>query len=93
MSGVKDLSLSPSLWAHGYLTLGENAQEEVRGGGSRGRRVGERIEIMGEREEGREGGTVGERERGRERDGRTGRREGEAKESINKGTCTCTCIT
>ena len=51
MSGLKDLSLSPSLRAHGYLTLGENAQEEVRGG----RRVGERIEIMGEREEGREG--------------------------------------
>ena len=47
---------------------------------------------MGEREEGREGGTVGEREGGRERDGRTGRREGEAKESINKGTCTCTCL-
>ena len=35
---------------------------------------------MGEREEGREGGMVGER-------------EGEAKESISKGTCTCTCIT
>ena len=34
---------------------------------------------MGEKEKGREGGTVGEREGGRERDGRTGRREGEAK--------------
>ena len=36
MSGLKDLSLSPSLQAHGYLTLGENAQEEVRGGGGGG---------------------------------------------------------
>ena len=44
MSGLKDLSLSPSLRAHGYLTLGENAQEEVRGGREEGRRVGERIE-------------------------------------------------
>ena len=35
MSGFKDLSLSPSLRAHGYLTLGENAQEEVRGGEDR----------------------------------------------------------
>ena len=43
--------------------------------------MGERIEIMGEREG------------GRERDGGRGRREGEAKESINKGTCTSTCIT
>ena len=34
---------------------------------------------MGEREEGREGGTVREREGGRERDGRWGRREGEAR--------------
>ena len=32
---------------------------------------------------------VGEREGVRERDGGRGRREGEAKESINKGTCTC----
>ena len=40
ISGLKDLSLSPSLRAHGYLTLGENAQEEVRGE----REVGESIE-------------------------------------------------
>ena len=71
MSGFKDLSLSPSLRAHGYLTLGENAQEEVRG---------------------REGGRDSGREGGRERDGRRGRRGGKGKESINKGTCTYTCI-
>ena len=44
MSGLKDLSLFPSLRAHGYLTLGEDVQEEVRGGREEGRRVGERIE-------------------------------------------------
>ena len=58
MSGLKDLSLSPSLRAHGYLTLGENTQEEVgRGGGEVGRRMGERIERKweGGREGGREG--------------------------------------
>ena len=80
MSGLKDLPLSPSLRAHGYLTLSENAQEEVRGGREEGKRVGERMEIMGERE--------GEREM----EGGAGGR-GRGKESINKGTCTCTCIT
>ena len=48
MSGLKDLSLSPSLQAHGYLTLGENAQEEVKEGGREDR------EIMGEKKGGRE---------------------------------------
>ena len=49
--------------------------------------------IIGEREGGRERQWERGRKGEREMEGRAGGREGEAKESINKGTCTCTCIT
>ena len=76
MSGFKDLSLSPSLRAHGYLTLGENAQEEVRGGGGgkEGGREDRNNGREGGREERRDGGREGGKERERWKDGQEGGR-------------------